>query len=208
MSSNSEGKAYEHVVREVLGIHPNSSMGRMLTRSGIKSVDRLLNLKEDFLKQVTVTGSDGQQHHMPSFQWTNVLNLRRYCEYNQQQGTPIRDWLQVKANDLLTYVEDYGPYVIRETVTMPSPPGKQLYPKYTPATYCSPHGRTAYSGSIYDNLEKSPLNLRLKLFAQGIYPHGTPSTQSSVASTITKNASDEVAPDADDDNQSSKLTKG
>jgi len=63
------------VVREVLGIQPDSSMGKMLTRSGIKSADGLLNLKEDFLKQVTVTGSDGKQHHMPSFQWTNVLNL-------------------------------------------------------------------------------------------------------------------------------------
>jgi len=56
-------------------------------------------------------------------------------------------------------------------------------------------------------LETSPLDLRLKLFAQGIHPYSAPSMQSSVASTLTKNASDDVAPDENDGKQSSKRTE-
>ena len=62
MPVKSDGKAYEHVIREVLGVQPGSAMDKMLIRSDIDNVDRLLTLKEDFLKQVTVTGSDGNQH--------------------------------------------------------------------------------------------------------------------------------------------------
>jgi len=181
-------------------------MDKMLIRSDIDNVDRLLTLKEDFLKQVTVTGSDGNQHYLPRFQWTNILNLRRYREHQQQQGTPIRDWLRVTAKELTIYVEDYGPYNITETEEITPKQGTQIHPKYEPAAYHSTHGRPTFKGSIYDNLETSPMDLRMKLFAQGIHPYKPPSTQSSVASTLTKNVSDDIASDEGNGKQSSKRT--
>ena len=207
MPSKSDGKAYEHVIREVLGVQPGSAMDKMLIRSDIDNVDRLLTLKEDFLKEVTVTGSDGNQHYLPRFQWTNILNLGRYREHQQQQGTPIRDWLKVTAKELTIYVEDYGPYNITKTNPMPPKKGNQIHPKYEPAAYHSTHGRPTFKGSIYDNLETSPMDLRMKLFAQGIHPYKPKPMQSSVASTLTKNASDDVAPDEDGGKQSSKRTE-
>ena len=204
MPVKSDGKAYEHVIREVLGVQPGSAMDKMLIRSDIDNVDRLLTLKEDFLKEVTVTGSDGNQHYLPRFQWTNILNLGRYREHQQQQGTPIRDWLKVTAKELTIYVEDYGPYNITETDPTPPKKGNQIHPKYEPAAYHSTHGRPTFKGSIYDNLETSPMDLRMKLFAQGIHPYKPKSTQSSVASTPTKIACEDIAPDEGNGKQSSK----